>query len=131
MPQYYFCLLRPDLSPANAENNRKDHAAYEGAPGGLIVRGENLGELEGRPWRSHNLSDGIDWKNGGVAGQLIKEQINPLLTDAIAKHEKEIRAYCLQKIKDNFAARLAEARKRLDECEQKAAQMVKALEKKK
>jgi hypothetical protein len=126
--KYYCNLLRSDFS--EVFDNRKDYAGYEGNPGSIVLRGQDLGEMNVTVNNSNRYNEikvnGFDSPTSGVRAW-IEEAIIPGLLKAIEEHKAELKAEAVEAVRQRIIENVKEARSEIDKLELEALEAVKKL----
>ena len=127
---YYCSLLRADFDLSKAEDNRRDHAGYDGNAGAFCLRGESLGEIcltIGNGYASIKVNNYCN----PTPGQ--RDWIEKNIVEALKAHIEEnkaiLRKDTFERTKARIIKNLVEAREALDKLETEAQAAIEATEK--
>ena len=119
--RYSAAMLRSDYDEESAQDNRLDYAGADGAPGSLVIRGEDLGELSAEIIGASGTCGGyVSYRargyNSPTPGEknLLQEQVTPALLAYVKANARSLKAEAVAVVKAHFAEELREARERLN-----------------
>ncbi len=131
---YTAVMLRHDFNPDLAEDNRKDHAGYEGAPS-IKFRGNDLGEIRATIRIGEGYKDGAAcWFERGYGAKFspgeakfLEEQVKPGLVDYIRRNADALKAEAVAGIRASVNKVLHEAKEELEKLEKEMVEAIRAL----